>query len=280
MSSTLQNGTKNGDSQACFDECSLPISIIPLIQTAAHRKKLLAYGYVKIQCEYIIPNDVILLIALWIWSGDKFDEEMSDKKIIFGKFCTFETVQTPSDTDDWVVYRSAVGTDIIQKGMRQIWKFQILKGCPLPTIVIGIFEDDMIKAIKDKNHDEIIIGSYYRDLGINSGYGLSLHSNRIIHDDDVRDFGYGRRFDIRDMDTFEMNVDMTGKDGVGGILSFVINAKEKKGFEGSEDSGYGDNVAFNGIDIEKRYRMTLALYYRKRLSDIGMIDHVAMLPSI
>eukprot|EP01084_Bolivina_argentea_P103417 185241_1 len=216
-------------------------------------KICLIFGFTRECCKSeridILPDDIIKLFVEWTSLSDCFHVEISDESIDIKTLISYQTIQRT--TEMWNGknhYSTAIGTDIICKGMKQIWKFKILakKKNDRPTIMVGIIDNNVAKSLE-------YIGTFWE--GCSKGYGLSFYSGKK--------FGPSCKLtsiqeqDLYKIEKFTMILDLTQKNSEYGILYYQI-----------DDSKL---IAFDAIDIDKEYRCAVALY-------LNMHDVVALLP--
>ena len=128
---------------------------------SASREELLTYGYIKEYHERnnieLPPDDLILLFVSWIQLMDVLDKTKCHRQIVFDpeKDTRFKAEYIPA------TFVAAIGTIIVEKGMKQTWKLKIDQTYPL----LGIMEDEIINSkynITDHTNSE------------NGGYGMQL----------------------------------------------------------------------------------------------------------
>ena len=70
-------------------------------------------------------------------------------------------------------------------------------------------------------------------------------------------FRYGQLFEFKGNDTIIMRLDLTQKNHKNGVLSFDFSAPRKNW---SDNDSAVSNVLYDDIDINKRYRMAVAVF--------------------
>eukprot|EP00483_Globobulimina_turgida_P007614 UN07629 len=125
----------------------------------------------------------------------------------------------------------------------------------LTDIIIGIINDDMMTQ-----NDEIEIDDFTdREW---KGYGLYLysmlkyHASQREHDGT---FEYGRQFKYGDNDTITMELDLTQSKNKNGILSFDTSAVYDPRIPRISLARVNENSFYSDININKRYRMAIAI---------------------
>ena len=103
---------------------------------AACREELLIYGYIKAWHKQnnveLPPDDVINLFVSWIKLLDSFD-----RKFCHNKLQLHPEIGTKFKVVDTVNYPTAIGSFVIEKGMKQSWKFNLMQSSTLIGIMDG-----------------------------------------------------------------------------------------------------------------------------------------------
>ena len=112
---------------------------------SSSREKLAVYGYLR---EYFAsikhelpPNDIILLLIVWIKFLDTFDTKTLHESIEFDAEINTKFQRKIMETDD--SYASVIGTFIVQKGLKESWTLKTDKS---PSIIIGVMDDEISKT--------------------------------------------------------------------------------------------------------------------------------------
>ena len=200
-------------------------------------QELTVYGWIRQNCTHFqMPIDLQkLCILMYMIIMDSWDAANIDKD----KFEINEETNTVTiKHHDW---SHAFGTDIIKKGMCMSWKFK-LDDDPSKSslaILIGIIPRKKVsKSLKPHFIDSKC-----------GGYAFYTHLADIKHngwkfDNEIK--SYGQK--CVKGDTVKMILDLTQKENKNGSLSYEINDKQ-----------YG--IAFDDIDIEKEYCMTVEMVW-------------------
>eukprot|EP01084_Bolivina_argentea_P224806 380066_1 len=109
-------------------------------------KEILTCGFVREYCEF---RDIIKLIAEWTSDPghDCIDVSVSDDNIDVQRVTNRDTIEYQTvkrkKEKDFQRYKTAVGSCIIRKGMRQCWNFCIHeKSKRAATILIGVIDNE------------------------------------------------------------------------------------------------------------------------------------------
>ena len=125
--------------------------------------------------------------------------------------------------------------------------------------MIGIMEENKIKSMKK-------IADFTDDT--HEGYGLeTTRAGSLWHDIDKTDDGiqarirkYIKQFEFASRPLIiTMELDMTQKEGDHGKLKYIVHNETKKGIEMIRTDGEYTNIAFDIIDVDKKYRFAFGI---------------------
>ena len=153
-------------------------------------------------------------------------------------------------------YAGVVGTIIVKKGMKQRWTFKMSARIKYPQIVI--MSDALIRA------KSVITDNMDAD---HEGYGLQIdieHGWLLYHGEGCADGNlrmYANQFEIKRWHKLliSMELDMTQTENQNGVLKYIIHNKPKTDIAEIRTDGEYSNVAYDDIDIDKKYRMSVSL---------------------
>ena len=155
-------------------------------------------------------------------------------------------------------WKSVIGNHLVTKGMKRSWKFKVK---PSSTI-IGIMETDMIKSketIDDFTTEE------------HKGYGLFTSGWFYAHNNNWGSDGwidtYSTQFILDDVPLIiTMEFDVSGIKSKYGILKFIIHNETKQNVSQIKTDGDYTNIAYDDIDISKKYRLAFSIHetYRNK----------------
>eukprot|EP01084_Bolivina_argentea_P319078 553452_1 len=235
-------------------------------------KKQLIFGYIREYCDSnsivfdSIPHDIIKLFLLWVTLSDHFDKYKCHPDLILTTVMnenpSYESIK-PKEYDeiDAHTYASAIGQQIIYKGQKQKWMFQLKKlGF---SILIGIVDNVIVEC-----NDEIgdFTNSKFQGYGICGSSGVKYNGTGS-----ETKYPYALRYDFKENDKITMILDLTEKENKNGILSFIFHADTiQSNFENVSPDATPTNIAYDDIDINKAYRCAIALH-------TSIEDEIAML---
>ena len=209
--------------------------------TAQKKQELCVKGYVRENCADLqIPEVLLKLFALfYIVKMDKWNTEI----VSYGIFIDEDRNMIETKNVGWS--RNAFGSYIIKKGMINTWNLRLrstanqqIYGNQTVANLIGIMERDKIKSSGVKGH---FINPE------NGGYAYCTFLSDIKHDGWnskwCKRYGEKCYYDA----AVSMTLDMTQEKKESGLLSYVINGTD-----------YG--VAFDQIDIDKEYCLTVEIH--------------------
>ena len=184
--------------------------------------------YCKHNSIDLLPSDIIELFVLWLSFCDRFVPDLSDDNIeILGAEC--QQVKVRAGGGHYCA--TAVCKDIVKKGEKQSWKFQVVD----KEVILGIMEDKVAVERAGKIRD------FSSSKG---GYGLFLSDMRKYLDDyNARVFEYAQQFEVKENDIITMELDLT-KDK--GVLTFTFHSKEKPQIT--------DNIFYDQFEVNKNWR--------------------------
>ena len=214
--------------------------------------ELCIYGYVRKHYPnfYQVPVDLLkLCLAMYFGRVDEWDSELSDARYNFG--------ENKLATINWIAGQSnacpnAFGETVISEGDILEWKFRIagknagvMHAQNKKAIMIGIIESDAeydtlqksFAANSDK-HDAYAYYCFNGQMWVNNEQYAGGKFQYISHED----------FDlVVTHKMVVMTVDMTGYNG-------------RISFKTGDDSNTIDHgIAYDGIDVNKKYRMAVAM---------------------
>ena len=195
--------------------------------------ELCVYGFIRNHSlkPNTIPDDLInLCLSMYHNVIDKWDEEISDKKIIF-EVQTGNAMLLRKDVWQSYVMSDAFGSIIVEQNEIQIWEFRTLS-----ELYLGIIDNNTF----DQNRGWMF---NYRK----NAYGLSTRNGNKICSEYGTEIRSGKEYAVKctQNEIISMILDMTGDRYA--TLSFKINDKD-----------YG--IAFDKINIHNAYRMIVSLY--------------------
>ena len=138
---------------------------------------------------------------------------------------------------------SAIGSIVVKKGTKQIWKFKTDIARP----IIGIINDAILKSnVNITDHTNTI----------HKGYGLQLGSWNTFHDTDSGATGhiiqYASQFKAQQPPfNMTMELDMTQAKNKNGILTYIIHNETNKDVKEIRTDDKYTNIAFDNIDINE-----------------------------
>ena len=150
---------------------------------------------------------------------------------------------------------SLYGTDIIEKGMKKKWTFQFLKtALDFAVSYIGIIDNEYIQTADFNKNYSNLTGS---NCG---GYALATANRLLYNNGSQKAYAYmgGHEFEVGTLLTMEL--DMTCTSSKHAILAYFIN---------DDETVLEKNIAWNDIDIDRKYRLCVALY--RSQSQIALI---------
>ena len=207
-------------------------------------QELCVYGFIREYCNIDIP-DVLkeLCLSLYLIVIDQWNKKLSHK--------TFAIDEASREIFSTVTggRRHAFGSLIIGKGEIMIWSIKITNDNPQRhdnnrAVMFGISNTSEIDNWNEKS------GAYhFCDTEFNgSGYGYYAWTGYTHTSLRAERNPYGPSWDKDDIIT--MTLDMTGKKY--GVLSYAINGKDL-------------GVAFDDIDIDGNYRMSVCMHSKDSL---------------
>ena len=215
------------------------------------RKELLVFGYIRSYCKeikvQIPPKDVILMFVSWITFMDSFDRIKSHKRTeyISNTRCYIKKSAT------YTPIASIIGKIIVEKGMKQSWTF----ATDTRALIVGIIENDIV----DSNEQIADFSdSTYK------GYGMGLNGFSLYHAKDSGSdgsFNHAQQFKYEHLSPLimTMELDLTQKENENGVLRFYVHHKAKKDVDKIRTDGAYSTIAWNDIDINKKYRVAFGL---------------------
>lgn len=213
------------------------------------RKNLLSIGFVREYCKEnnveFLPSDIIELFILWLSLCDRFDKDLSHKSIQF----TMKSDNNYIDYEQIAVtefgHKTAIGHQIIRKGDRQLWTFQLIKNIKDAHVILGIIDNKTANQRKG-----IICDFSFKERG----YGLYLNNMYKYCGTKARTrFEYGTQFEFKTGDMITMELDLTNQ-VKGGQLRFTFHSiKSAKYIESSS------NVCYDNLDINEEWRGAVAI---------------------
>ena len=203
--------------------------------TSKELQELCVYGYIRENCIKLEMPEVLYKIfaTFYVIPMDRWNNVFTEKMII-------DEEQNAASLNEGS-WHHAFGTDIVKKGMLNTWKFKVT-GKPISVhsdqtlaILIGIMEYNKISSDLPPH----FINEQH------GGYGFYTYLADIKHN------GWaGKKYGKRCIDggIIKMTLDMTQKIKKAAILSYEINGTD-----------YG--IAWDDIDINKEYCMTVEMYH-------------------
>ena len=219
---------------------------------AAPRSNLLCFGFVREYCKEnmidFLPNDILDLFVVWFSLNDRFDENLSHKKMKIDikrddNYGEYQQIQ--SNVFDHFV--TAICQNAIEKGDKQSWTFQIESR----STTFGIIDDNVAMRRRGNIQDFSMIGG---------GYGLYIRNmgkyyGRMYPTYPAKDtFKYGKQFEMKRGDMITMELDLTKEKG---ILRFTIYAQLKNK---TVDEQF-NNIYSDEIDVDKKWRAAVAIKF-------------------
>ena len=140
--------------------------------------------------------------------------------------------------------------------------------------MIGIMEDSIIQSV-----DEI---ADFTDTK-NKGYGLETDSCQYLYhdDDDGGNHGdlenYAHQFQAYPRPlVIMMELDMTQDVKEHGILKYIIHNEKKEDVEIIRTDEEYTNIAYDDIDIDKKYRHPVSIPLRQERKWVELIDEIVI----
>ena len=150
--------------------------------------------------------------------------------------------------DDRGAFPSAFGDLVIGKGESMEWKFKLKTKAGANAIMIGVIEEDKAEKARDT------LGEFFACINKTEGgrsFYCYLGTKYASHGVDTNAYIGDTIFEkVKHHNMVIMTLDMTENKG---ILSFKTGK-----FKDDEIIDHG--VAFNDIDVEKKYRMAVSLW--------------------
>ena len=210
------------------------------------QKEVIITGYIRYIILVNIPQDIVKLLSVWICFMDWWDEEKTNKNIEITSNITIHTKHTIAiDSNE---FYHAFGSNIISKGNTEIWTLKFTK-YHQGTFIIGIVDDAFID-------NEGIINNGWIDFTSNkcNGYGLLIQFKKLYN------FGLSKTFDAFSWPKwngyFEKDSIITMElDMIEGTLKYYRKIQENDYVNTSDI----DNIAYDDIDISRKYRLCVAL---------------------
>lgn len=119
------------------------------------RKNLLSFGFVREYCNdnniELLPSDIIELLVLWLSFRDQFDISLSHKDIAIetktdDKYGEYQEIRKSKASGFCI---TAICKNIIKKGHKQSWKFQLRTkdpDSPPMALVFGIIDNKIAES--------------------------------------------------------------------------------------------------------------------------------------
>ena len=224
----------------------------------AQRREMLACGYIRESLHHKIepPNDIVLLINIWLNVKDKWHIGCTNKSYEVFNY-EIENNVTHSDEvcqcikllHDKSEYIHAFGSDVVKNGEKQSWILSIIK-LPQNQILNGIF------GIIDFDDAYCTFDEKYGFCGCDTcGFGLDpMKGNRFhngfdegLFDGEMIENG----FNVGDKITIELNLEGNNRN-----LSCCFKQKDAQ-------NSTKMSVIFDDIDITRDYRLCVALFDAK-----------------
>jgi len=225
------------------------------------------YGYVrenitgKSKGKSGSPNELLNMVSLWFSLTDSWDVENTDSHIRVDNSYMIND-ETGNIDEKRIIERKvqwdtglyhAFGTDIISRGQTKTWNLKIIKKDAArrkPYVLIGIMEHQTKLDALNRRIEGFVQ---------NNGYCLYTASGKKYHNRiSGQEFKYGQQFQYKVGDTISMELDLTRKMNNNnhkcGILKFIMNGQYEKEEE--------DHIAFNDIDINKQWIISVGLYFQ------------------
>lgn len=225
-------------------------------------------GYVRNNCDSLniemIPNDIILLLAIWVTLSDSFDTTISDpemeiKSIEIDPGVSVEAVsRKPIKTlGGWASAQTAFGKDIVKKGDVHSWRFQLVSKPAAETeFIIGIIDKYILEQMQNKPNFTAVsdfTGSDCKGYGLWKGTGGNLAYYHVSGASLPYAYAASFKYKFRTDDIISMTLDM--RDAKNGTLSYTIDTKE--------DVNVPDNVsniASSDVKVDGEYRLAISWY--------------------
>ena len=193
---------------------------------------------------------------------DSFVKDKAHQYIIFDPESETK-IQCDAANDS---YAGALGSIIVKKGMKQCWTFMVDAGTKY--VQFGIMSTDVIESIDviEDNLDKI-----------HKGYGLMVPIYITLHgrgaaDKDIQQ--YVEQFEINPRTNLiiSMELDMTQKENSNGILKYIIHNEVKDDIETVRTDDKYSNIAYDNVDINKEYRMSVSFDWQACDAWIQLVD--------
>ena len=115
--------------------------------------------------------------------------------------------------------------------------------------MVGIIDNKYVdKNIKDFTNSDVF------------GYGLATANKTLYHVDETHEFRYLRGDSFsNDITVLIMELDLTGNQSNNDTSNETQQGQLSLSIEGKINNEY-DNIAFNNVDLDRSYRLTVALY--------------------
>ena len=236
-----------GNKFSKYDDIQVSISSVELYRKA----EFCVHGYVRMHYSnyYQVPMDLLkLCLAMYFGRVDEWDPKLADPRYIFAE----NKVATIKWTDGvHGACPNAFGEIVVSEGDVLEWKFKI--ACKnaynheqnKKAIMIGIIESDAANDIFSK--------SFAAESDKHDAYAYYCFNGQMWVNNEKYAGGKFQYVSYEDFATvvthkmITMNVDMTGYQG---RIAFKT---------GNDSTTIDHGVAYDGIDINKKYRMAVAM---------------------
>lgn len=221
----------------------------------ATREELVGYGYLR-ECAIIndkksIPMDILNMVISWIPRlPGAFDMTVSNDAIQLHSDIPNMFMRRVAKSRNVQDHASIIGTSVVSKGIKKTWTLQIDN---LSNVMIGIIDNQVI----DNNK---IITDFTDEF--NKGYGLETSSWDVFHVSDAPDGSlaeYAEQFNIWNDETMTVLLDMTQKEYKHGVLKYILHNEPIMNDLQIETHGRYSNIAYDNLDIDKKYRLAVAI---------------------
>ena len=228
-----------------------------IIRHGEESQEFLVYGFMRrIDIDQEIPEDIKqLCLSFYRILRDKWNPAISNSSLKINN----ETgeIYVADGYDSW---KNAFGSFIIKKGDIQTWKIKITNdsshqwGIRDRHVSFGVIEYKSNNQLFYRNMTQNAFCNCDEESAINNAYAYSTNRGDLMCSDDYR-ISYGTGCQKDDILSMTLDLQQTENNHYG-TLSFGLNDKSL-------------GIAFDDIDINKKYCLALAIYYS---DDLQLIE--------
>ena len=211
------------------------------------KKTMIVYGYIRSDIGYSYPpSEIAIEMMEWIYLYDSWDKLYTNPKIKISDNYPMNDnghhiISTDKTFSDWF---HAFGSFIVSKGNKEHWTLK-LTDYYTSERMIGIIDNKYLSKQKIKKLIDFTNTECF-------GYGLSITSHYLYHINKSKYFkGFQQNVKFKKDSIITMELDLTQKKY--GILRYY------KGKYDQTQCHKIKNIAYDDIDINRKYRLCVAL---------------------